>query len=135
MQSDTFARHALAGQLLDHPDSVLAVGGVRGRLACFLPRSRIVVANVAPPADVLFDGQRLPCADSSFAAATSLDVLEHLPRDQRAAHVAELARVARGRIVLASPLGSEEHAEAERLLAAWHESTTGAPHPRVAQHV
>jgi SAM-dependent methyltransferase len=135
MHPDTYARHALAGQLLGHPDSVLDVGGVRGRLARFLPQSRIVVANVAPPADVLFDGRRLPFADSSFAAAASLDVLEHLPRDRRAAHIAELARVARGRIVLASPLGSEEHAEAERLLAAWHESTTGAPHPRLAQHV
>jgi hypothetical protein len=135
MHPDTYARHALAARLVGGADSVLDVGGVPGGLARFLPKSDIVVANVEPPADVVFDGRRLPFADSSFAATTSLDVLEHLPREQRAAHVAELARVARGRVVLASPLGSEQHAEAERRLAAWWEATTGTPHPRLAQHV
>jgi SAM-dependent methyltransferase len=135
MHPDTYTRHALAGQLLGNPDSVLDVGGIRGGLARFLPMSRVVVANIAPPADIVFDGRRVPFAESSFAAVTSLDVLEHLPREKRAAHVAELARVARGRVVLASPLGSEEHAEAERLLAAWYETRMGSPHPRLAQHV
>jgi SAM-dependent methyltransferase len=134
MHPDTYARHALAAQLAGDADSVLDVGGASGTLARFLPASRVVVANVEPPADVVFDGRQLPFANSAFAAATSLDVLEHLPREQRAAHVAELARVARGRIVLAAPLGSEQHAEAERELAAWYEATTGAAHPRLAQH-
>lgn len=135
MHPDTYARHALAARLVGDADSVLDVGGLRGGLGRFLPQSRVVVANVEPPADVVFDGRRLPFADSSFAAATSLDVLEHLPREDRAAHVAELTRVARGRVVLATPLGSEQHAEAERALAAWYEETTGAAHPRLAQHV
>ena len=135
MHPDTYARHALAAQLVGDADSVLDVGGVRGGLDRFLPKSRIVVANVEPPADVVFDGRRLPVADSSFAAATSLDVLEHLPREQRAAHVAELTRVARERVVLATPLGSAQHTDAERELAAWYEAATGAPHPRLAQHV
>jgi hypothetical protein len=135
LHPDTYARHAVAAQLLGGADSVLDVGGVRGGLAPFLPKSRIVVANVEPPADVVFDGRRLPFAEAAFEAATSLDVLEHLPPEQRAEHVAELARVARGRVVLASPLGSEAHDEAERALAAWYEATAGAPHPRLAQHV
>jgi methyltransferase family protein len=135
MHPDTYARHALAAQLLGDVDSVLDVGGVSGGLARFLPKSRVVVANVEPPADVVFDGRRLPLGDSSFACATSLDVLEHLPRDQRAAHVAEVVRIARGRVVLATPLGTPQHADAERALATWYESTTGAPHPRLAQHV
>jgi Methyltransferase domain len=135
MHPDTYARHALAARLVGGADNVLDVGGVCGGLARFLPKSRIVVANVEPPADVVFDGQRLPFGDASFAAATSLDVLEHLPREQRAAHVAELARVARWRVVLASPLGTEQHIEAELALAAWYEATTGGPHPRLAQHI
>jgi SAM-dependent methyltransferase len=135
MHPDTYARHALAAQLLGDAESILDVGGVLGGLAPFLPKSRIVVANVERPADVVFDGRRLPFPDSSFAAATSLDVLEHVPRDQRAAHVAELARVAREHVVLAAPLGSEQHVEAERALAGWYEGTAGAPHPRLAQHV
>src|SRR5262249_49811810 len=59
----------------------------------------------------------------------------HLPRERRAAHVAELARVARSRVVFAAPLGSEHHVESERALAAWYEATTGSAHPRLAQHV
>jgi hypothetical protein len=135
MHPDTYARHALAARLVGDAESVLDVGGVPGWLARFLPKSRIVVANVEPPADVVFDGRRLPFADASFASGTSLDVLEHIPRDQRPAHIAELARVVRGRVVLATPLGSEEHSKAERELAAWYEATTGAAHPRLAQHV
>jgi hypothetical protein len=135
MHPDTYARHALAAQLLGDADSVVDVGGVRGRLTRFMPSSRVLVANIRHPADVLFDGRRLPFADSSFAAATSLDVLEHLPRQERAEHVAELARVARGPIVLASPLGTEQHTGAERELAAWYEATTGTADSRLAQHV
>ncbi len=135
MHPDTYARHALAARLLGEMDSVLDVGGVPGRLARFLPKSRVVVVNVEPPADVLFDGRRLPFTDSSYAAATSLDVLEHLPRDGRAAHVAELARAARGRVVVAAPLATEQHSAAERELAAWYEATTGTGDPGLAQHV
>ncbi len=135
MHPDTYARHALAAQLVGDAESVLDVGGVYGGLDRFLPKSRIVVANVEPPADVVFDGHALPFGDSSFAAVTSLDVLEHLPRVERAAHVAELARVASERVVLAAPLGSTQHVEAERALAAWYEETTGTVHPRLAQHV
>lgn len=135
LHPDTHARHALAARFLGDAGSVLDVGGVHGQLARFLPGRRVVAANVEPPADVLFDGLRLPFADSSFAAATSLDVLEHLPAGQRAAHVSELARVACRRVLLASPWGSEQHAEAERALEAWYETETGAPHPRLAQHV
>jgi hypothetical protein len=132
---DTYSRHALAARLVGEADTVVDVGGVPGGLARFLPESRVVVANVEPPADVVFDGRRLPFVDSSFAAATSLDVLEHLPPEQRPTHVAELARVARGRVVIATPFGTDRHAEAERALAAWYEARTGAPHPRLAQHV
>jgi len=135
MHPDTYARHALAARLVGDAVSVLDVGGTPGLLARFLPRARIVVANVEPPADVVFDGRVLPLADSSFEAVTSLDVIEHLPREHRAAHVGELARVARGRVVLATPLGGEQHTAAERELAAWYESTTGEAHLRLAQHL
>jgi hypothetical protein len=132
---DTYARHAIAARFVDGAETVLDVGGTPRSLGRFLPESRVVVVNVEPPADVVFDGRRLPFPDSSFGAVTSLDVLEHLPRGQRAAHIAELARVSRDRVVVAAPLGSEQHGEAERALAAWFDATTGSPHPRLAQHV
>jgi hypothetical protein len=65
----------------------------------------------------------------------SVDVLEHIARPQRHRHLAELARVAREKIVVCCPLGGEEHEAAERELAAWHERTTGGQHRFLAEHI
>lgn len=51
----------------------------------------------------LYDGKRLPFPDNHFAAAGSLNVLEHV--DQPEAYIAELVRVVRpgGTVILSSP--------------------------------
>jgi cyclopropane fatty-acyl-phospholipid synthase-like methyltransferase len=113
----------------------LDTGGVRGLLDLFLPKTRVVTANVEPPADVLFDGKRLPFPDSSFEAVTSLDVLEHLPPETRADHLAELSRVAANTVVVSFPLGTDEHREAEQSLARWYEDVAGTPHRFLEEHL
>lgn len=135
MHPDTYARHAVAARLVGDAASILDVGGAHDRLAAFLPRRRVMTANVEPPADLVFDGRTLPVPDASFAAATSLDVLEHLTRPARLAHVTELVRISRGRVVVCCPLGTPAHIDAERELAAWYEGVAGAPHPRLQQHI
>ena len=45
----------------------------------------------------------LPFADGAFGTVLCLDVLEHVPGPERAGFVAELARVAAERVVLACP--------------------------------
>ncbi len=132
---DTDERHALAARLAGRPETVLDVGGVKGQLAALLPQSRVTTVNVDEPADVVFDGATLPFPDRSFELVTSLDVLEHLQREERAAHLRELARVAASHIVLCCPLGTQAHALAEAELAAWHAAIVGRRHRFLDEHV
>jgi hypothetical protein len=135
LSSDTHARHRLVARLLADVANVLDVGGVPRRLATYVPGAVVITANLEPPADVLFDGTRLPFPRSSFDGVTSIDVLEHLPRDARATHVDELRRVARRRVVLSTPFGSPEHVDGERELAEWYARTTGVRHRFLDEHV
>jgi hypothetical protein len=114
---------------------VLDVGGRPGELAAFLPGSRVTALNVDEPADVVASEARLPFSDGAFDAVTSLDVLEHLPRERRRGHLEELVRVARAQVVACCPLGTEAHARAERELAEWYVSTTGNPHRFLQEHL
>jgi hypothetical protein len=125
---DTWLRHELAaGLLAPAPGArVVDVGGIPGRLSAFLPGCQVVAVNVEAPADVLFDGVRLPFTDGEFECGASLDVLEHLAPSARPPHVDELLRVTRRRAVLCCPLGTPEHVAAEALLADWHAELGGA---------
>jgi hypothetical protein len=135
MAPDTWSRHRIVSRLAGSPASLLDVGGVARELAPFLPGTRIVTANVEEGADVIFDGVRLPFPEGSFEAAASLDVLEHVPREQRANHLADLVRVAERQVVLCCPLGSPAHEAAERELADWHQSVTGRRHRFLDEHL
>ncbi|MGI8511280.1 MAG: methyltransferase domain-containing protein [Solirubrobacteraceae bacterium] len=81
------------------------------------------------PADVVFDGVTLPYPDGASDLVTSLDVLEHLARPERAGHVAEVLRVAGERAVLCCPLGAPELNTAERELAEWYARLSGERSP------
>jgi hypothetical protein len=132
---ETWERHLIVARLLERPGTVLDVGGAAGLLASLLPDAHVVVANVRPPADVLFDGRNLPFPDGSFDAVASVDVLEHVPAGERSLHLAELARVARGRVVACWPLGSWEHDQLERELAAEYETRHGVRHAFLDEHL
>ena len=114
---------------------MLDVGGVRGELNAYLPASEVISANVREPTDVLLPGDRLPFADGEFTATTSLDVLEHVPLDKRAAFVAEMLRVTERCSVLCCPLGSPEHDALEVEIDAWYRQVTGDGHPWLREHL
>lgn len=132
--ADTWERHLVVARLAGNPVDLIDVGGMPAQLAGFLPRTRVVAANVAPPADVVVPADALPFADGAFAAATSLDALEHVPPPQRARFVREILRVARDRAVLCCPLGTRAHVAAEAELQDWYRSLTGEGHPWLAEH-
>lgn len=78
----------------------------------------VVTLNVEEPADVVVPAGRLPYEAGAFDVVTSCDVLEHVPADERAGHVAELVRVAAHRVVACFPAGSPRKDRAEQELAA-----------------
>ena len=90
---DTLERHVVVAQLLGSPRTVVDVGGVPGQLGGALLDSAITALNVQPPADLLMDPGPLPFRDRTVEAVTSLDTLEHVPPEDRAAFVAELLRI------------------------------------------
>ena len=126
MAPDTRSRHQQIRGLAGAPETLLDVGGEAGELALFMPGPRIVTANVEPGADVLFDGISLPFDAGSYDVTVSVDVIEHIERGLRSRHLAELARVARQKVIACCPLGGEAHEAAERELADWHEQVTAA---------
>jgi SAM-dependent methyltransferase len=136
LPADTWERHFFVARFAAGAKTVLDVGGIAGQLDSFMPDTEVTALNVGDErADAHFDGLRIPYPDDAFDAAVSLDVLEHIPRESRAVHLSELARVAARRVVLCCPLGTPEHAEAERELAAWYRETTGSPHRFLEEHL
>ena len=100
-----------AAAALDDAGSILDVGCGPHGLACIAPGVPFVGADVTfhgTPAEgmvavVLEPGPELPFPDDAFDTVLCLDVLEHVPPDQRAPFLHELARVAARRVVLACP--------------------------------
>lgn len=133
---DTFERHWIVAEKSGRPTNLLDVGGNRGELAAFMPGTDVVTINVhGEDADHHFDGGRLPFDDDSFEVAVSVDVLEHIPSQERRRHVEELARVARRRVILCCPLGTPEHSAAERDLLRWYRELSGSDHRFLAEHL
>jgi hypothetical protein len=132
---DTWERHVLVARFVDTPATVLDVGGRPGELASVLRNCGVTALNVDEPADVVFAGDSLPFADGSFDVVTSLDVLEHLPRERRRGHLEELTRVAGRQVIACCPLGTDAHVSAERELSEWYVSVAGSPHPFLEEHL
>jgi hypothetical protein len=132
---DTWERHLIVAELVGAPADLVDVGGLPGQLASFLPDTRVLAVNVDEPADLIVPMDKLPFTDGAFEAATSLDVLEHVPGDDRHRFVREMLRVTRGRAVLCCPLGSPEHRAAEEEIQAWYSSVAGDGHPWLTDHL
>ncbi len=85
---------------------ILEVGGYPPRLGHFLPDDQVLVTDTVEaeePGYMRADAMSLPFGDKSFDGAISLDVLEHIPPEEREGFIAEVARVAGSFLVIAAP--------------------------------
>lgn len=80
---------ALAGEL-GHALTIIDLGGFEGALALFLPEHEVYVVD---PATTGGSGLSLDSGDQSFDVSVSLDVIEHLLKDERPQFLGEQLRV------------------------------------------
>lgn len=119
---DVFERHKKVGSFVNLADTVLDVGGQLNQLANFCKPKKIVVANIKESqeqADVIVEKSNLPFKNNSFSAVCAIDVIEHIPKGQRAAFLKELVRVAKRIIILSFPIGTERHKQYEAEIYRW----------------
>jgi hypothetical protein len=100
---------AKALQEISPPASVvLDAGGYDGALAFFLPDHAV---DVIDPATTGGDILHIPVADRAYAAVSAIDVLEHVPPNNRASALQELARVAAHHVVINYPCLESKEAQ------------------------
>ncbi len=144
---DQYSRHMLVQRVAAHVRAalqtsrlrVLDVGGFPGLTPRFLPDDHVIVTDIAagqaPGVSYLrADGAALPFPDHQFDLVVSLDSLEHVPAERRAAYVTELLRASRGYALLVAPFASEETELSERLLAEFVRVVNQEDQPQLREH-
>jgi hypothetical protein len=139
-----FLRHALdaaygAEEAL--PIHVLDVGSGPEQLASAFLGDRFDVTR----ADIESFGQEsivvipregeFPFEGERFPVVLALEVLEHLPREERARLVRECLRVARDMAIFSCPIGRPDVVAAEARISDVFELVNGEPHPFLREHV
>jgi len=112
-----FAADAAMGRLIQPHETVADVGCSDGRgsevlgtlnstgFDIYEPALRQAVVRGRRRRAVLADVRQLPARDGAFDVVVSLDVVEHFPKTEALALIAELERVARRLVVLLTPNG------------------------------
>ncbi len=76
----------------------------------------------------------IPCGDQSFDYVIALEVLEHIPREDRPFMVGEWARVASKGVILSCPNNRPSVRRAERRIDQAHRRKHGRLHPWLREH-
>ena len=113
---DIYSRHKTVARLMDKEvETIFDVGGGTEVLEKFLPNKKVTVSNLTS-GDIRADGRNLPVDDKSFNAVVSVDVLEHVSKNDRIKFIKELIRAAKKQVIISFPYGSEEHIVSEKKL-------------------
>ena len=119
---DIYERHRQVASLIKNHESVLDVGGELNQLSQFCKSSKIVVANLhgsQEKSNVQIEKNKLPFNRDSFDVVCAIDVLEHNPKNQRLFFIKNLIRVAKNKVIISFPIGTNEHIKYEKEIAHW----------------
>lgn len=84
--------------------------------------------------DMYYDGLHIPFADSSYDIVTSIDVLEHIPTNERTQVLSEMIRVAKQKVILVFPFLSSENKKMEEEILSDMENRNIQPKPSFSEH-
>ena len=131
---DTFERHKFISTFIKPNKNILDVGGSMSKLPQFTKNCTVTTVDVVKPADIIYNGKKIPVDDGSYEIVTSIDVLEHIPSPDRAGFIKELYRVGRDRIIISAPLGTDFHLEYEKKTLEYYQKK-GIKLPFLEEHV
>jgi hypothetical protein len=140
---DSLERHramaAVIREALPANSTLLDVGGETNircnHLGRFLSGYPISTVNVTRASDVSYEGDRLPFPDKSFDAVVSLDTAEHVPRKDRQKWIQDFFRVAKQRVIICAPLGTEYQSGVDKELNDMFREMFGKEHHYLSEHV
>lgn len=118
---DVFERHKKVGSMIDDGETILDVGGAINHLSRFCKAEKIVTANLSgsEKSDVVIKKGKLPFENNSFDTVCSIDVLEHIPQEERKFFINDLLRVAKSKVILSFPIGTKSHSQHELEMLSW----------------
>lgn len=152
---DQYSRQRIAQQIVDdvlrpsiaksrgRPDqrlTILDVGGYMGKTAEFFPKDSVNVLDVFDidePGYIKGDATALDVPEDAYDLICSFDVLEHIPRDQRQAFIAESARVSQTGFFIAAPMDDSHRtvSYAETTANEIFKTVNGQDHRWLEEHI
>ena len=108
---DVYSRHQRIAELITATGSILDVGGSLKEMKRFI--NHPITTTDVIGGDIIAAGTHLPFKDKSFDIVVSLDTIEHVPASKRPQFLSEALRVAKKEIIIAAPMGTSAHQQAE----------------------
>lgn len=138
-----YARRAVNILRTKDTHTILEVGaGAHARLAEYLPDDDIIFLDADLPEEVckdarfaIGDATDLAYGTGSFDFVIALDVIEHIPKQKRAAFISNIHRVAKQGVVLSAPYYSEQNPYDDRMLKIFYYLYGSKPPKWIDEHV
>lgn len=105
---DIYERHKVVGSFIGNGETVVDIGGELNHLSQFCKPAKLIVANLKS-GDVIIKKNKIPFKKKSFDIVTSIDVLEHVPKNKRQEFIRRLLEIAKKRLILSFPIGTSKH--------------------------
>ena len=115
---DVYSRHRRMAELISARGTILDVGGSLKELKRFI--SNPIITTDVIGGDIIAAGTHLPFKDKSFDIVVSLDTIEHVPAENRPQFLSETLRMAKKEVIIAAPMGTLAHQQAEANLLKSH---------------